>query len=221
MEKMDWKTTLKPIVSHKYGPPSFTSTILCNKKSFVLFRLVVSIQLSSKNKTPKSYQREQGNGHLVGGGIGVGGLNKIEWHKVADSFSCIIGKKSKHLYYIFPKCLPLRQRNWETHTSSRLSLLSSSDFLSQLLHAECCCLLLSPPVFTLVGENLGQKKLCHHGGRWLGEEWGEWRRRRSWGGENGNRKWQFINEQQEFHLNHKSVSSLKLPPCASILQVSS
>ena len=34
----------------------------------------------------------------MGGGIGVGGLNKIEWHKVADSFSCIIGKKSKHLY---------------------------------------------------------------------------------------------------------------------------
>ena len=58
----------------------------------------------------------------------------------------------------------------------------------------------------------------HHGGRWLGE-WGEWRRRRSWGGENGNRKWQFINEQQEFPLNHQSVSSLKLPPCASILQV--
>ena len=53
----------KPIVSHKYGQPSCTSTILCNKKSFVLFRLVVSIQLSSKNKTPKSYQREQGNGH--------------------------------------------------------------------------------------------------------------------------------------------------------------
>ena len=168
MEKMDWKTTLKPIVSHKYGPPSFTSTILCNKKSFVLFRLVVSIQLSSKNKTPKSYQREQGNGHLVGGGIGVGGLNKIEWHKVADSFSCIIGKKSKHLYYIFPKCLPLRQRNWETHTSSRLSLLSSSDFLSQLLHAECCCLLLSPPIFTLVGENLGQKNTMEEDG-WVSE----------------------------------------------------
>ena len=37
----------------------------------------------------------------MGGGIGVGGLNKIEWHKVAGSFSCIIGKKSKHLY-----CMP-------------------------------------------------------------------------------------------------------------------
>ena len=56
----------------------------------------------------------------------------------------------------------------DTQAAGSPSSCPAQDFLSQLLHAECCCLLLSPPVFTLVGENLGQKITMEEDG-WVSE----------------------------------------------------